>query len=409
MFGLSGDHASQVMEKDEEEQQQQLLGGARKSHVGLLQAFATGERLSPGRDGGSSVESLLQGSSSSSEMTAEGVDGSGLICNSAMAMDRSCLEQLTTVGASTLSTDMLRESLEIMAQSELELMSPGASERTVSDSSASRTSGQSFGRVFFSHLQLAGGPDTVPDQCTMEPTVFRAPLHVSGETWRGGESSDGIVCSEGDVIYDATTTTPQMQKLQYPVSQGISGTPLTSVPLLFPFPGTLVISEPQAKAMMIPAANPAMRPILTIGGGAPAAAIPPSSSRTLLVPEMELLSASRPKRRNVRISKDPQSVAARHRRERISDRIRMLQRLVPGGTKMDTASMLDEAIQYVKFLKLQLQVSVSSLHQIYCNSTNSLQENVIRFSHKKPQRMTHVWGKHCGFIDYNVQYVVFIV
>jgi hypothetical protein len=34
---------------------------------------------------------------------------------------------------------------------------------------------------------------------------------------------------------------------------------------------------------------------------------------------------------------------------------------------------------------------------------------VIRFSHKKPQRMTHVWGKHCGFIDYNVQYVVFIV
>ncbi|KAL9663153.1 hypothetical protein QQ045_027992 [Rhodiola kirilowii] len=55
----------------------------------------------------------------------------------------------------------------------------------------------------------------------------------------------------------------------------------------------------------------------------------------------------KPKRRNVRISDDPQSVAARHRRERISEKMRVLQRLVPGGTTMDTASMLDEAIRYV--------------------------------------------------------------
>ncbi|XP_031745141.1 transcription factor bHLH85-like [Cucumis sativus] len=53
---------------------------------------------------------------------------------------------------------------------------------------------------------------------------------------------------------------------------------------------------------------------------------------------------------------DPQSLYARKRRERINERLRILQTLVPNGTKVDISTMLEEAVQYVKFLQLQIKL-----------------------------------------------------
>ncbi|KAL3513416.1 hypothetical protein ACH5RR_026133 [Cinchona calisaya] len=52
----------------------------------------------------------------------------------------------------------------------------------------------------------------------------------------------------------------------------------------------------------------------------------------------------------------PRSIAERVRRTRISDRIRKLQELVPNMDKQtNTADMLEEAVEYVKFLQKQIQ------------------------------------------------------
>ncbi|KAJ4781679.1 Transcription factor bHLH83 [Rhynchospora pubera] len=58
-------------------------------------------------------------------------------------------------------------------------------------------------------------------------------------------------------------------------------------------------------------------------------------------------------------SKETQSLAAKNRRERISERLKALQELVPNGTKVDLVTMLEKAYSYVKFLQLQVKVLAS--------------------------------------------------
>ncbi|KAB2042579.1 hypothetical protein ES319_D02G225000v1 [Gossypium barbadense] len=51
-----------------------------------------------------------------------------------------------------------------------------------------------------------------------------------------------------------------------------------------------------------------------------------------------------------------QSIAARERRRKITKKTQELGKLVPGGTKMNTAEMLQAAFKYVKYLQAQLGI-----------------------------------------------------
>ncbi|XP_047151031.1 transcription factor PIF3-like [Vigna umbellata] len=55
-------------------------------------------------------------------------------------------------------------------------------------------------------------------------------------------------------------------------------------------------------------------------------------------------------------SAEVHNLSERRRRDRINEKMRALQELVPNCNKADKASMLDEAIEYLKTLQLQLQV-----------------------------------------------------
>ncbi|KAL4588621.1 hypothetical protein LXL04_001513 [Taraxacum kok-saghyz] len=72
--------------------------------------------------------------------------------------------------------------------------------------------------------------------------------------------------------------------------------------------------------------------------------------------EAEIMSSNVKTKASRGSATDPQSVYARKRRERINERLRILQNLVPNGTKVDISTMLEEAVQYVKFLQLQIKL-----------------------------------------------------
>ncbi|XP_030550357.1 transcription factor RSL2-like [Rhodamnia argentea] len=85
--------------------------------------------------------------------------------------------------------------------------------------------------------------------------------------------------------------------------------------------------------------------------------------------EPALLNLSSKTRASRGSATDPQSLYARKRRERISQRLRILQELIPNGTKVDISTMLEEAVDYVKFLQLQIKLLSSDELWMYAPIT----------------------------------------
>ncbi|KAI9077758.1 hypothetical protein K1719_040244 [Acacia pycnantha] len=152
--------------------------------------------------------------------------------------------------------------------------------------------------------------------------------------------------------------------------------------------------------------------------------IPHSSNLTssrAITSKAKKKSGNKKSKGGVKLSTDPQSVAARERRHRISDRFKILQSMVPGGSKMDTVSMLEEAIHYVKFLKTQIwlhQTMIDSVDDDYLSFPNneqfpSLQQNASSSSSVgSVQNLTQIpLELHCSFqnevatiLDANMNY-----
>lgn len=83
---------------------------------------------------------------------------------------------------------------------------------------------------------------------------------------------------------------------------------------------------------------------------------------------------ARPKRSR---AAETHNASERRRRERINEKLRTLGELIPNSSKTDKASLLDEAIEYLKMLQLQLQVM-------------SMRSGVTLSPTVLPSRLTHL-------------------
>ncbi|XP_051147330.1 transcription factor PIF3-like [Andrographis paniculata] len=83
------------------------------------------------------------------------------------------------------------------------------------------------------------------------------------------------------------------------------------------------------------------------------------------------------------------NLSERKRRDRINEKMRVLQELIPNCSKVDKASMLDEAIEYLKYLQLQVQIM-------------SMGAGLYMPQMMFPTRMQHMRGPHFPPMGYGM-------
>ncbi|KAG2371635.1 Transcription factor bHLH87 Basic helix-loop-helix protein [Vigna angularis] len=85
-----------------------------------------------------------------------------------------------------------------------------------------------------------------------------------------------------------------------------------------------------------------------------------------------------PKRQRLESPVIPQSNLARQRRQKLSEKTRCLQKLMPWDKKMDQGTLLEEAYKYVRFLQAQFRV-LQSMPSHSSSSSPSFRQNSAVF------------------------------
>ncbi|CAA2999073.1 transcription factor bHLH84-like [Olea europaea subsp. europaea] len=102
------------------------------------------------------------------------------------------------------------------------------------------------------------------------------------------------------------------------------------------------------------------------------------------------------------LASDPQSLYARKRRERINERLRILQNLVPDGAKVDINTMLEEAVQYVKFLQIRIKAPMTSPRGVVDAASSSISNVIMEMESACPRSCGLESEEGFGFHDLGI-------